>query len=136
VRRRRPPGHPASPVTDVRDGFLASHFGVAFFALAAIVLAVTGAEARYADIGHFGRRAITRGRLILVFPACVLSYLGQGALILDDPRTSAAPFSLLAPGWAPSRCDRQPRDLPPGGFDALLTPLGGNSPRRDATIGR
>jgi KUP system potassium uptake protein len=62
--------------------FLFGHFGIAFFALAAIVLAVTGAEALYADMGHFGRRAITRGWLILVFPACVLSYMGQGALIL------------------------------------------------------
>jgi KUP system potassium uptake protein len=65
--------------------FLFGHFGIAFFALAAIVLAVTGAEALYADMGHFGRRAITRGWLILVFPACVLSYMGQGALILEDP---------------------------------------------------
>ncbi|GAA4732288.1 potassium transporter Kup [Phytohabitans rumicis] len=81
-------------------GFLAGHFGVAFFALAAIVLAVTGAEALYADMGHFGRRAITRGWLILVFPACVLSYLGQGALILEDPAHISSPFFLLAPGWA------------------------------------
>ncbi len=64
--------------------FLFGNFGIAFFALAAIVLAVTGAEALYADMGHFGRRAITRGWLILAFPACVLSYMGQGALILED----------------------------------------------------
>ena len=64
------------------------------------MLAVTGAEALYADMGHFGRRAITRGWLILVFPACVLSYLGQGALILDDPAKSiASPFFLLVPDW-------------------------------------
>jgi KUP system potassium uptake protein len=81
-------------------GFLAGHFGIAFFALAAVVLSVTGAEALYADMGHFGRRAITRGWLFLVFPACVLSYLGQGALVLDDPRHSSAPFFLLAPDWA------------------------------------
>jgi KUP system potassium uptake protein len=80
-------------------GFLAGHFGTAFFALAAIVLAVTGAEALYADMGHFGRRAITRGWLILVFPACVLSYFGQGALILKDPANLSAPFFLLVPGW-------------------------------------
>ena len=66
-------------------GFLAGNFGVAFFALAAVVLAVTGAEALYADMGHFGRRAITRGWLGLVLPACTLSYFGQGALILGDP---------------------------------------------------
>jgi len=76
-------------------------FGAAlFFALAAVVLAVTGAEALYADMGHFGRRAITRGWLALVFPACVLSYLGQGALILEHPRHVSSPFFLLAPGWA------------------------------------
>jgi KUP system potassium uptake protein len=80
-------------------GFLAGHFGTAFFALAAIVLAVTGAEALYADMGHFGRRSITRAWLFLVFPACVLSYLGQGALILKDPANVAGPFFLLVPGW-------------------------------------
>jgi KUP system potassium uptake protein len=81
-------------------GFLFGHFGIAFFALAAIVLAVTGAEALYADMGHFGRRAITRGWLVLVFPACVLSYFGQGALILKDQAKVSSPFFLLAPGWA------------------------------------
>ncbi|WP_043678995.1 potassium transporter Kup [Streptomyces xylophagus] len=80
-------------------GFLFGHFGTAFFALAAVVLAVTGAEALYADMGHFGRRAITRGWLFLVFPACVLSYLGQGALILDDPANISSPFFLLVPDW-------------------------------------
>jgi KUP system potassium uptake protein len=87
-----------SPIHAV--GFLIGHFHVAFFALAAIVLAVTGAEALYADLGHFGRRAITRAWLALAFPACVLSYLGQGALILEDPANIGAPFFLLAPGWA------------------------------------
>ncbi|MFR9769708.1 potassium transporter Kup [Nocardia sp. SC052] len=80
-------------------GFLFGHFGTAFFALAAIVLAVTGAEALYADMGHFGRRAITRGWLFLVFPACILSYFGQGALILDDPGHVSSPFFLLMPAW-------------------------------------
>lgn len=79
--------------------FLFGHFGIAFFALAAVVLAVTGAEALYADMGHFGRRSITRAWLVLVFPACVLSYMGQGALILDDPANISAPFFLLVPGW-------------------------------------
>ena len=80
-------------------GFLFGHFGTAFFALAAVVLAVTGAEALYADMGHFGRRAITRGWLFLVFPACILSYFGQGALILDDPDNISSPFFLLVPHW-------------------------------------
>jgi KUP system potassium uptake protein len=79
--------------------FLAGHFGIAFFALAAIVLSVTGAEALYADMGHFGRKAITRGWLFLVLPACTLSYFGQGALILADPTNISSPFFLLAPGW-------------------------------------
>ena len=80
-------------------GFLFGHFHIAFFALAAVVLAVTGAEALYADMGHFGRRAISRGWLVLVFPACILSYLGQGALILDDPANISSPFFLLVPEW-------------------------------------
>ncbi len=80
-------------------GFLAQHFAVAFFALAAVVLAITGAEALYADMGHFGRTPITRAWLALVFPACLLSYLGQGALVLSDPKTVANPFFLLIPSW-------------------------------------
>lgn len=80
--------------------FLAGHFHIAFFALAAVVLAVTGAEALYADMGHFGRRAITRGWLSLVLPACVLSYFGQGALILSDESAISSPFFLLTPDWA------------------------------------
>jgi KUP system potassium uptake protein len=81
-------------------GFVANHFHIAFFALAAVVLSVTGAEALYADMGHFGRRAITIGWLGLVLPACTLSYFGQGALILQDPDAFSAPFFLLAPSWA------------------------------------
>ena len=80
--------------------FMVGHFHIAFFSLAAVVLAVTGAEALYADMGHFGRRAITRGWLFLVLPACVLSYLGQGALLLGDQGAVSAPFFLLTPGWA------------------------------------
>ncbi len=80
-------------------GFLFGHFHIAFFALAAIVLAVTGAEALYADMGHFGRRAITRGWLLLVLPACTLSYMGQGALILKDEANISSPFFLLVPDW-------------------------------------
>jgi KUP system potassium uptake protein len=80
-------------------GFLAGHFGIAFFSLAAIVLAVTGAEALYADMGHFGRRPITRAWLLLVLPACMLSYFGQGALILRDENNVSSPFFLLAPAW-------------------------------------
>ncbi|WP_018158845.1 potassium transporter Kup [Smaragdicoccus niigatensis] len=81
-------------------GYLGNHFHLAFFALAAIVLSVTGAEALYADMGHFGRRAITFGWLGLVLPSLVLCYLGQGALILGDQSTVSAPFFLLSPDWA------------------------------------
>jgi KUP system potassium uptake protein len=80
--------------------FLISHFSTAFFALAAVVLAFTGAEALYADMGHFGRAPISRDWLLLVFPACTLSYMGQGALILENPRNISSPFFLLAPDWA------------------------------------
>jgi KUP system potassium uptake protein len=80
--------------------FMAAHFHIAFFALAAVVLAFTGAEALYADMGHFGRSAITWGWLALVLPACTLNYFGQGALLLGDEATVSAPFFLLTPGWA------------------------------------
>jgi KUP system potassium uptake protein len=68
-----------------------------FLALTAVVLAFTGVEALYADMGHFGRPAVTRAWLLLVFPACILSYLGQAGLILDDPAASSAPFFRLMP---------------------------------------
>jgi KUP system potassium uptake protein len=81
--------------------FLFGHFGTAFFSLAAVVLAVTGAEALYADMGHFGRGPITRAWIFLVFPACILNYMGQGALVLSDPATAISnPFFLLVAGWA------------------------------------
>ena len=79
-------------------GFAFSHPSIAFFALAAVVLAITGAEALYADLGHFGRLPIARAWLILVFPTCILSYFGQGALILDDRSALSSPFFLLIPG--------------------------------------
>jgi KUP system potassium uptake protein len=80
--------------------FMVGHFEIAFFALTAVVLAVTGAEALYADMGHFGRKAITRGWLFVVLPALALNYLGQGALLIGDPATMRAPFFLLIPSWA------------------------------------
>jgi KUP system potassium uptake protein len=79
-------------------GFLTGHFSTAFFSLAAVVLAITGAEALYADMGHFGRAPITRAWLALVFPALILNYMGQGALILGNPSANiASPFFLLVP---------------------------------------
>ncbi|HET6551296.1 MAG TPA: potassium transporter Kup [Solirubrobacter sp.] len=80
--------------------FLLNHGHEAFVALGGVVLAVTGAEALYADMGHFGAGAIRRAWFGLVFPALVLNYLGQGALLLEHPGATASPFFLLFPGWA------------------------------------
>ena len=96
-------GHPdilraLSPAYAVK--FMVGDFGTAFFSLAGVVLAVTGAEALYADMGHFGRKAITRAWVLVALPALVLSYLGQGALVLSDKTAMSAPFFLLTPGWA------------------------------------
>jgi KUP system potassium uptake protein len=79
-------------------------FGVdpakAFLALGSVVLAVTGAEALYADMGHFGRKAIGLSWLTLVYPCLMLNYLGQGALLLEVPDAARNPFFLMAPEWA------------------------------------
>ena len=80
--------------------FLWSHGLAGLIALGAVFLAVTGAEALYADLGHFGRGPIRAAWLFLAFPALVLSYLGQGALLLDRPDALESPFFLLYPSWA------------------------------------
>jgi KUP system potassium uptake protein len=80
--------------------FVADHPYIAFVAMGAVVLAITGAEALYADMGHFGRPPIRRAWFFVVFPALTLNYLGQGALILRDPKAASSPFFLLAAGWA------------------------------------
>jgi len=77
--------------------FFWTHGGTAFVLLGAIVLAITGVEALYADMGHFGRRPIRVGWLAMVFPALLLNYFGQGALLLRDPSAVSNPFYLLAP---------------------------------------
>ncbi len=79
---------------------LMDHPGHGFVLLGSVVLAVTGAEALYADMGHFGRSPIRRAWLRFVFPALLLNYFGQGALLLGKPAAIANPFYLLAPGWA------------------------------------
>jgi KUP system potassium uptake protein len=79
--------------------FVVAHPGVAFLSMGAVVLAVTGAEALYADMGHFGRVPIRRAWFTLVFPALTLNYLGQGSLILHTPSTIDSPFFLLVPSW-------------------------------------
>lgn len=80
-------------------GFVVSHPFIAFVALGAIVLSITGAEALYADMGHFGRPAIRRAWFFIAFPALTLNYLGQGALILHTPSAVTSPFFLLIPSW-------------------------------------
>ena len=77
--------------------FLIHHTGIAFFALGAVVLAITGGEALYADMGHFGRRPIKWAWLAFVFPCLYLNYLGQGALILTEPEAIQNPFFHMAP---------------------------------------
>jgi KUP system potassium uptake protein len=80
--------------------FIAENPLAAFLALGAVVLAVTGTEALYADMGHFGAPPIRRAWLFIVMPALVLNYFGQGALVLADPAAIRNPFYLLAPQWA------------------------------------
>ncbi|WP_338526005.1 potassium transporter Kup [Pseudomonas batumici] len=87
-----------NPIWCVR--FFTTHPGVGVAILGAVVLALTGAEALYADMGHFGRKPIARAWFALVLPALVLNYFGQGALLLENPDAARNPFYLLAPGWA------------------------------------
>jgi len=95
--------HPAilgsvNPVWAVR--FFLIDPKLAFLALGSVVLAVTGAEALYADMGHFGRRAISISWLYVALPCLLLNYMGQGALLLDRPAAIENPFYLMAPDWA------------------------------------
>ncbi|MDQ1901679.1 potassium transporter Kup [Paracoccus sp. WLY502] len=79
--------------------FLTEYGMAAMPVLGSVFLAVTGAEALYADMGHFGRSAIRIAWSVLVFPALALSYLGQGAMVLAHPETVSNPFFLMAPSW-------------------------------------
>ena len=90
-------------------GALSPHWAVKFFmfnpklaflAMGSVFLAVTGAETLYADMGHFGRKAINWSWLILVYPCLTINYLGQGALLLGTPSAVSNPFYLMAPEWA------------------------------------
>ncbi len=80
--------------------FLGSHGMIGLITLGAVFLAVTGAEALYADLGHFGRKPIQTAWVGLVLPALAVNYLGQGALVLADPKALENPFFLLYPDWA------------------------------------
>jgi KUP system potassium uptake protein len=81
-------------------GFVGAHPGLAFLALGSVVLAVTGGEALYTDMGHFGRFPIRLAWFGFVMPALVLNYFGQGALLLDQPDVIESPFFHLGPQWA------------------------------------
>ena len=80
--------------------FLIKHQGVSIAILGAIVLAITGGEALYSDMGHFGRSPIKFSWFLIVFPALLLNYFGQGALLISDPKAIDNPFYRLAPDWA------------------------------------
>ena len=80
--------------------FFAAHPVLGFFSLGAVVLVITGGEALYADMGHFGRRPIATAWFCLVLPALLINYFGQGALLLSNPAAIENPFYLLAPTWA------------------------------------
>jgi len=80
--------------------FLVDHGVAGFLTLGGVVLAVTGAEALYADRGHFGAAPIRLGWFVVAFPALILNYLGQGVLIRHDPSTAVNPFYLMVPHWA------------------------------------
>jgi len=80
--------------------FFVANPGLGFFSLGAVVLVLTGGEALYADMGHFGRRPIQVAWFGMVLPALLINYFGQGALLLSNPATIENPFYLLAPGWA------------------------------------
>jgi len=81
-------------------GFLLRHGVIGFYTLGAVFLVVTGAEALYADLGHFGRGPIRAAWLAVVLPALLVNYLGQGALVLANPKSVENPFFLLFPDWA------------------------------------
>lgn len=80
-------------------GFLLDHPGAGFIALGAIFLVVTGSEALYADMGHFGKAPIRVGWFVVVLPALILNYFGQGAMVIAEPATIDNPFYRLAPHW-------------------------------------
>jgi len=80
--------------------FFIDNGSIAFLALGSVVLAVTGAEALYADMGHYGRPPIRRAWFFLVFPALTLNYMGQGSLIVNSPEAIESPFFLLFPDWS------------------------------------
>ena len=80
--------------------FASQHYAIAFITLGAVFLCVTGAEALYADMGHFGKTPIRLAWFCLVMPSLILNYFGQGALVLANPQAAENPFYLMTPDWA------------------------------------
>jgi KUP system potassium uptake protein len=94
--------HPAilAALNPLRAVWFVTHHGIfGFLIFGAIILGMTGAEALYADMSHFGRMPITRAWYVFVFPALILNYAGQAATIATDPKALDSPFYALAPGW-------------------------------------
>ena len=87
-----------SPLHALR--FCLEHYAIAFITLGAVFLCVTGAEALYADMGHFGKKPIRLAWFALVMPCLMLNYFGQGALVLANPAAASNPFFLMTPAWA------------------------------------
>jgi len=90
--------HAINPIHAV--SFMFHHGIIGFITLGAVFLAVTGAEALYADLGHFGKRPIQTAWLFIILPSLTLNYFGQGALLIADPRAIENPFFLMFPEWA------------------------------------
>ena len=114
--------------------FFRDHGWHGFAVLGAVFLVVTGGEALYADMGHFGKRPIRIAWFTLVLPALLLNYFGQGALLLSNPKAAEQPFFLLAPEWALASA-RRPRDgrgdhrLAGAHFGCVLADAAGDSAR-------
>src|SRR5262245_6780539 len=108
VHRDRRAGHPLDRHLPLRAGAIYPSYAVAFFRengahgfviLGSVFLVVTGGEALYADMGHFGRRPIRIAWFSLVLPALLLNYFGQGAMLLQNPDAASQSFFMLAPSW-------------------------------------
>ncbi len=146
-RRRRPLAHRrrtrpccSRSIRGTASSFLLHHGIIGFCTLGAVFLVVTGAEALYADLGHFGRGPIRLAWLVVVLPALLLNYLGQGALVLADPKAIENPFFLLYPRLGAAADggagDRRDRDRQPGGDHRRLFAHAAGDPARPAAAPR